>query len=163
MRWNLSGTMAVALLTVGCADGGETTEDTGLADLTDAEIAEQIWTEIADYESWGRFDAQSDTPVQSADHMGMFVVSYYSSDTLAWDLDGDAPDGAVAVKEIYMSADAEAPMGFTVMRKVAGYAPEAGDWFWADYGADGTVNAAGAIDMCLGCHSQSNTDYVFGR
>lgn len=50
----------------------------------------------------------------------------------------------------------------TVMAKVIGYNPEAGDWFWAKYQADGSIQAAGAVAGCIGCHSDvADQDYVY--
>ena len=50
----------------------------------------------------------------------------------------------------------------TVMLKVPGYNPSAGDWFWAKYGTDGTVQAAGQAAGCISCHTQvAANDYVF--
>lgn len=163
MRWNTTWMTATALLALGCAEEGDNTDETELASLTDDEIASQVWTEIADYETWDRFEGQSATPVEGSGHMGMFVLSYYSPEMVDWDLDGDAPDGSVSVKEMYMSADAATPVALTVMRKVDGYAPQGGDWFWVDFGVDGTVNAAGALEMCVSCHSGASTDYVFAE
>ncbi len=50
----------------------------------------------------------------------------------------------------------------TVMVKIEGYNPEAGDWFWAKYQPDGTIDEAGKLEGCIGCHSQvADNDYVF--
>jgi LPXTG-motif cell wall-anchored protein len=38
------------------------------------------------------------------------------------------------------------------MYKVEGYNPEGGDWFWAKYQPDGSVDAAGKVASCAGCH-----------
>jgi len=148
--------VAALLAVSGCAGDG-------LADMTDDEIADEVWSEISGYESWGRFDGQSDVPVESDDHMGDFVLSYYDADTLNWDLSGSAPDGAVSVKEIYETADAEEPMALTVMRKIKGYDGDNGDWFYAMYNMDGTTAAQGKVEMCIGCHEKSTTDYIFGE
>lgn len=86
----------------------------------------------------------------------------YDNPSLAsWDSTGEAPAGSIAVKENFADADGATLEALTVMRRVAGYHPEGGDWFWAQYGADGTVMAAGRVEMCVSCHAGSTTDYVF--
>ncbi len=73
---------------------------------------------------------------------------------------GVFPPGSVIVKE---NRTAERDLdSVTVMVKVPGFNPEANDWFWAKYGADGTVQAAGKVEGCIGCHSQAkDNDFVF--
>ena len=39
----------------------------------------------------------------------------------------------------------------TVMYRVNGYDPDAGDWFWAKYKADGSIAKAGKVAGCIGC------------
>ena len=50
----------------------------------------------------------------------------------------------------------------TVMYKVQGYNPEAGDWFWAKYTPDFKIEAEGKVGMCLGCHAKAKgNDYLY--
>lgn len=50
----------------------------------------------------------------------------------------------------------------TLMAKVTGYNPDAGDWFWAKFQADGSIAAAGAVEGCIACHGQvADQDYVY--
>jgi hypothetical protein len=53
--------------------------------------------------------------------------------------------------------------GCTVMYKINGYNPEAGDWFWVQYSApNGYVVASGKVEACISCHStRKDNDYVF--
>ncbi|MFQ5858818.1 MAG: cytochrome P460 family protein [Anaerolineae bacterium] len=73
---------------------------------------------------------------------------------------GDMAADAIIVKENYMpdgTLDA-----LTVMYKEPGYDPDHGDWFWAKFGADGTVQAAGKPAGCISCHgSARSNDYIF--
>ena len=49
----------------------------------------------------------------------------------------------------------------TVMYKVKGYNPQAGDWFWAKYLPDGKIAAEGRVDACIQCHSMAKAnDYI---
>lgn len=50
---------------------------------------------------------------------------------------------------------------FTVMYKVKGYNPVAGDWFWAMYTSKGRPLAAGKPTGCIRCHAAlGDNDYV---
>ncbi len=74
---------------------------------------------------------------------------------------GGYPDGAVIVKENY-APDGKKLGAITVMKKVKGYDPEHGDWFWAKYGPDGRVQASGKVASCIACHGRAKAqDYVF--
>jgi hypothetical protein len=69
-------------------------------------------------------------------------------------------DGAIIVKENY-TADRQFT-ALTVMYKIKGYNPGAGDWYWVKYGADGMVQNAGRVKGCINCHSAAeNNDYLF--
>jgi hypothetical protein len=69
------------------------------------------------------------------------------------------PSGAILVKTNY-ATDKKTLVSITPMYKVKGYNPEAGDWFWAKYGPDGTVAAAGKVDSCINCHKHG-TNFQF--
>ncbi|MBU0935727.1 MAG: cytochrome P460 family protein [Spirochaetes bacterium] len=69
-----------------------------------------------------------------------------------------APPGSIIIKENY-DPDRKVA-GYTIMAKVAGYNPDAGDWFWAAYGPDGAVMAEGKPEMCISCHAASASDFV---
>lgn len=73
---------------------------------------------------------------------------------------GSLPEGSMIVKENYSSE--KQLKSITVMYKVYGYNPEAGDWFWAQYGPGGKVEVEGKVDTCIKCHAEnSNNDYIF--
>jgi hypothetical protein len=71
------------------------------------------------------------------------------------------PDGAIIVKENY-GDDKKTMVAITTMYKVKGYNPEAGDWFWAEYGPDGKEMASGKVGACIDCHGkQKAAHYLF--
>ena len=80
------------------------------------------------------------------------------------DFDGTLPYGSIVVKENYMGALSNPGeiAALTVMYKVEGFNPDAGDWFWLKAAGDGSdVMAAGKVDGCINCHSQEgNADYL---
>jgi len=72
-------------------------------------------------------------------------------------------DGSIIVKGNYMPDKKLAAV--TVMYKVKGYNPGAGDIFWMKYLPDGKIEASGKsgmVDMCIGCHAKvKGNDYLF--
>lgn len=67
--------------------------------------------------------------------------------------------GSLLVTENY-DADKK-PLGLMVMLKVKGYNPQAGDWYWFQYDAEGTVLGTGRTENCINCHrSQKENDFV---
>lgn len=79
---------------------------------------------------------------------------------------GVMPNGSIVVKENYMPDKTLAAV--TVMYKVAGYNPEANDWFWAKYSPAGEIAeggmAAGKVPMCIECHGmKKDNDYLMTR
>jgi len=69
-------------------------------------------------------------------------------------------DGSIIVKENY-TADKKF-VALSVMYKVKGYNPSAGDWFWAQYDPDGKAIAEGRVKKCIDCHSKKKgNDYIF--
>ncbi|MHA1559259.1 MAG: cytochrome P460 family protein [Alphaproteobacteria bacterium] len=97
--------------------------------------------------------------------------------TLVQDLTVDGVTGQVIVKRSYDDdATREGIIGnpgenlanVTVMFEREGYAPDAGDWFWAMYMPTGMVgmfeetSMAGQVEGCTGCHSEApNGNYTF--
>ncbi|MFQ5863096.1 MAG: cytochrome P460 family protein [Candidatus Brocadiales bacterium] len=76
---------------------------------------------------------------------------------------GVMPNGSILVKENYKPDRTLAAI--TVMYKVAGYNPEANDWFWAKYSPKGEIMAggmaAGKVPMCIACHEgRKANDYL---
>jgi hypothetical protein len=93
--------------------------------------------------------------------MGGYVVTWWDDALAAWDGTGEAPDGAVAVKDAFADEAGANIADITVMQKRAGYDPDNGDWFYAQYAPDGTPMASGAVAMCVGCHASAPTDYIY--
>jgi len=69
------------------------------------------------------------------------------------------PPGSLEVKEGYNEAGQMTSI--TVMYKVKGYNPAAGDWFWAKYAPQGQAGPFGKPRGCVGCHAvKADNDYV---
>lgn len=146
----LAALSATALM--GCA--GDASTDTGAFD--DDQIAADLWEEIAGYDSWSQTDEWTGVQPSGRVH-GAYVQIWHNQ--LAFDnTSGEAPDGAISVKENYDAADGE-PNKVFVQKKIAGYDPDNGDWFWARYSTDGTVETAGSVSGCYDCHAGATVDY----
>lgn len=67
--------------------------------------------------------------------------------------------GSIAVKENY-GKDKELK-AITVMYKINGYNPDAGDWFWVKYSPDGKADKFGKPAGCVGCHgTRAKNDFI---
>ncbi len=52
--------------------------------------------------------------------------------------------------------------GITAMYKVAGYNPDAGDWYWVQATPGGKVTTFGKVQPCIDCHrAQAKNDYIW--
>ncbi|OGP94760.1 MAG: hypothetical protein A2Z19_03490 [Deltaproteobacteria bacterium RBG_16_54_18] len=92
---------------------------------------------------------------------GALLTTYVNKTALAAikEKKGMLPDGSIIVKENYTPDKKLAAL--TVMYKVKGYNPQAGDWFWAKYLPDGKIAAEGKVAGCIQCHaSVKANDYV---
>jgi hypothetical protein len=63
---------------------------------------------------------------------------------------GSVPPGTIVVKENLTPRRQRDKL--TVMAKVKGFDPEAGDWFWAVFSAQGEVLREGRLEGCISCH-----------
>lgn len=118
-------------------------------------------TKESPYQNWPLFPGTEKMYTGQSPH-GALITTYVSTDVkLAIETGmGTLPDGGFIIKENYMpdgKLDA-----ITIMYRVKGYNPEAGDWFWAKYGSSGQVDASGKVAMCIGCHTAViDNDWVF--
>jgi cytochrome c551/c552 len=130
----------------------------------DEAMAVQLWEMLqeANYEDgWATVEGKGKL-YRGLDPHGMLLTTYLNEDAAAAmkAQAGVMPDGAVIVKENY-TPDAELA-AITVMYKNAGYDENHNDWFWAKYGPDGTLQAAGKPAGCIACHGSRRTnDYIF--
>ena len=68
-------------------------------------------------------------------------------------------NGSIEVKENYNRS--KKLKVITVMYKVMGYNPGAGDWFWVKYSPNGRVGKSGKPRGCVGCHStRAANDFI---
>ncbi len=126
--------------------------------------AGEVWQYITfqdNYTKWSRWPGTEKLYKGTQPH-GAFLTTYVSEDARQNIRKKRAPlpDRSFVVKENY-TADKELA-AITVMYKIKNYNPEAGDWFWAKYKPDGTVDASGKVAGCIKCHSaKADNDWVF--
>jgi hypothetical protein len=120
--------------------------------------AQAVWAHLQDAsyaDNWS-FWPDKEPYYEGGEPHGM-LLNTYLNDAAYQAVSGggmmDLPSGSVVVKENYQPDSTL--VATTVMYKAEGYAPEAGDWFWAKYGPDGGVQASGHAQGCLSCHEQA--------
>lgn len=125
--------------------------------------AEAVWSHLqeADYEeNWQLWPGTTELYEGGEPH-GMLLTTYVNpaAHQAVTEGAGELPEGAIVVKENFMpdtTFDAS-----TVMYKVSGYNPEHNDWYWMKRLEDGTVEAEGRVQGCIGCHSaRADNDYI---
>jgi hypothetical protein len=127
--------------------------------------AQSLWkyiTQTNPYQKWETWPGHPDMYPGQSPH-GAFLRLYANPVAIEAAKAGkiEMPDGALIVKENY-GKDQKTLMAVTPMYKIEGYNPDAGDWYWAKYGADGSVEAAGKPEGCIRCHSvKKQNDWIF--
>ncbi len=143
----------------------------------DQAYAQQVWQAMVDQNLAGEGAIMS-FPYPGTDPHGMMLETFYSRATI------DGHDGALVVKRNYgpegvtvddvLGAPAEHLGAVTVMfRREAGYDDETGNWFYAKYLPDGSLDAnpngvalAGLVGKnaeagCIACHQNAGENYLF--
>ncbi|MGO9950930.1 MAG: cytochrome P460 family protein [Dissulfurispiraceae bacterium] len=113
------------------------------------------------YSHWNHLPGTSELSASKEPH-GAFESTYVNK--IAMDSMKNTKgmaDGSIIVMENY---DSDKKLeGCTVMYKISGYNPQAGDWFWVNYAAPGGyVVASGKVESCISCHSDRKAnDFLF--
>jgi hypothetical protein len=151
--------LAVAFL-VSFSYRGTTTAEEGKLPPADPRAVYKYITEQNSYKNWDLWPGKGKLYKGKKPH-GAFLTTYVNSIALGSIKAGEVmAGGSIVVKENYTPEKKLAAV--TVMYKVKGYNPEAGNWFWAKYGADGSVAKAGKVKGCINCHSaRKGNDFIF--
>jgi hypothetical protein len=139
----------------------------------DRDYADQLWQAMQDRQLAGDGAIQA-FPYAGTDPHGMMLETFYTDATI------DGHSGALIIKRNYgpqgvtkndvIGNPGEHLAAVTIMfRRAEGYAPDAGNWFWAKYQPDGSldqtpdgVSLAGKAAGCIGCHASADGgDFVF--
>ncbi len=154
--------MAVALVAAFILGGfGPALAGGGAQPAAQGKAVYDYLTQTDPYQKWPLFPGTTKFYEGKHPH-GALLTTYVSPDAQAaiQNRAGQIPDGGFIVKENY--GPDKTLMAVTVMYRVKGFDPEAGDWFWAKYTPKGEVEAAGKVTMCAGCHTAViQNDWVF--
>lgn len=147
--------LAVGFVVVGCSMFGPAEQDQA--------IGKNLSDEIDGYQSWDTFPGFEEWEIGTSVHGD--YVKYFVNTTAKNNLKG-LPDGSIIVKEGY--SNSKELKAVTVMKRIEGFDPEAGDWFWARYTPDGSLThaggRAGGTASCVDCHSKADgNDYSFAN
>ena len=127
----------------------------------DGKAVYEYITKANPYQNWALFPGK-DKLYKGAHPHGALLTSYVNDIALQGinDKVGTLANGAIIIKENYMPSKMLGAV--TVMYRVDGYDPDAGDWFWAKYKADGTIEKEGKVAGCIGCHTAAiSNDWIF--
>jgi hypothetical protein len=151
--------MTAIVLALACAIGVSTAGESMPG--ADADALWQYITKTSPYEKWEFWPGYDGIYPGKSPH-GAFLKLYANTPAIEAARAGKPmPDGAILVKENY-GKDKKSLMAVTPMYKIDGYNPDGGDWYWAKYKADGTVEAAGQPKGCISCHSvKKDSDWLF--
>ena len=163
LYYSIIGLVFFGILLTGC----QKKEEPDLKPISLEEISgDSLWqriTEESDYKNYSYWPGHEGENLGQAPHGVMHRV--FINKTLLNALpamDKKAPDGSIIVKENLNAA--KELLGYSVMVKVEGFNPEAGDWFWVNLGDSGEVKAEGKLGGCIDCHSGlADNDYIIIR
>lgn len=121
----------------------------------------ESWLADRAYKSWSAepavHEARSPSPHGFNRIFSNDVIAQNATGTGSW------PAGAAAVKELYASASASAPMGYAVYLKLEADSAGGANWYWyertgSDVAVDGMGDSGTAKEVCVGCHAGAGMD-----
>ncbi|WP_339134571.1 MAG: cytochrome P460 family protein [Candidatus Electrothrix sp. GW3-4] len=122
--------------------------------------AESVWqyiTQEKPFTDWSFWPDHQGTNPSNAPHAPKHKI--YVNTQALHSKQPPLQDGSMVVK--YNLSPADEVKAITLMYKVKGYNPDAGDWFWVQYSPTGEVYEAGKLEKCIGCHAaKSASDYI---
>jgi len=125
-------------------------------EVNPSEFWDQI-TKKTPYKKWSFWPDHKGMQKGNAPHGPLHKV--YVNKLALNDTTPPLPDGAIVVKENY--GKDKALKAVTVMKKIKGYNPEGGDWFWGKFSPDGKADKSGKVAGCINCHvAKADNDYV---
>jgi hypothetical protein len=114
-------------------------------------------TKVSPYQNWSSWPDHPGIQPGRAPHGPLHKV--YVNDHALHSAKPPVQYGTIIVKENYSKA--KELMAITVMYKIPGYNPNAGDWFWVKYTPAGKAKPFGQPKGCIGCHgTKANNDFI---
>ncbi|UCF30974.1 MAG: cytochrome P460 family protein [bacterium] len=125
---------------------------------------EQVWKYITETDPYSQWELWPGTErlFKGKHPHGSFLTTYVSSGALRAIKNRESvfPNGAMIVKDNF-SPDKQLA-AVTVMYRIKGYNPDAGDWFWVKFKPDGAVESEGKVQGCINCHmGKIDNDWAF--
>lgn len=117
--------------------------------------------EIRDHEFWPQQASWAGIRASCDGDHGAYVqiwLNYNADDALLAGED-PLPPGSIIVEEIY-DIDGTTLLSMVAQRKLDGYDPSHGDWFWGEFQADYEEIQSGNLAACSDCHATARTDYL---
>ncbi|MFP7570018.1 cytochrome P460 family protein [Marivita sp. S2033] len=174
MKHHLCAVLAAATLSASSAYS----QDAAFGTDTDTAYAQLLWDIMIETEMAGDRAIRS-FPYEGTDPHGMMLETFYTTA----EVDGHSgplvikrnygPEG-VSVDEVLGNPDQHLDAVTIMFKREAGYDAENGDWFWAKYLPDGSLDknpaglqlagrvAKGTDAGCIACHSgAAGEDYLF--
>ncbi len=122
--------------------------------------AQALWnyiTKVSPYKTWSFWPDHKGMQKGRAPHGPWHKV--YVNDKALNSSKAPVHYGAIEVKENYDNS--KKLKVITVMYKVKGYNPAAGDWFWVKYRLNGKADKFGKPKGCIRCHGvRADNDYI---
>lgn len=153
--------LAALCLTACSSKGGESPAPATLPGADAAQLFNYIKNQNP-YTSWAAWPLTTKL-YPGRDPHGAFLNNYVNNiaaKSIAAATDPTAQhgmaDGSIVVNENYGPDKTLATL--TVMYRVQNFNHAAGDWFWAKYEPDGTVDASGAVASCIECHANATVN-----
>ena len=164
------GSTTQGFTTQGSATQGSATQGSATKQSSNEKSFEQkMWSFIKStrYDQWAPAGDNGDFRKSDRPH-GAMVKTYMNR--VAAGNSAELPHGSIIVKENY--SPEKKLMAVTMMYRSKGYNPDANDWYWIKYNADGTtammdtakgkMAIAGKAKGCMECHSGADgDDYAF--
>jgi hypothetical protein len=174
LRWAavlVAGCAVTCAISCGDDDQPDTAADAG-TDQTPPRGAKAIeaWLRTGSYKDWQCEDKTH--PSRSPSPHGFNRIC--SNDVIAEkaSADGDWPEGAAAVKELFAAEEDAEPIGYAVYLKVKPDSANGANWYWYErvpldsaaphdaqgVVADGLGDTGPAQSICVGCHNAAGSD-----
>jgi hypothetical protein len=182
-RFTSSSALFLCLVIAACSDdknasssggtsssGGGTSSGGATPELPRGAAAVDAWLATGAYKAWNCeptvHEARSPSPHGFNRICSNNAIATNASGTGVW------PKGAAAVKELFDSANAATPVGYSYYLKTEADSAGGANWYWYErvpqngepsHGAQGVVadglgNAGAAQTICVGCHGAAGAD-----
>lgn len=169
---------AAAVLTIGAGSGflAVNAQQAPFGDADSVAFADSLWAALEDARLVGENAVRSHAFIGSDPHGAVLEQTETTlsvagrTDTVIVKHNYMRPEGGLSTDEVTNGAWDENLAAVTVMlRRSPGYNDEAGNWFWAKYLADGSLDTtpqgaqmAGRVTGCIDCHADADgDDFVF--